>query len=295
MGKRKLHGSSFYQCDWTGFPMKVAHCYMPTWNDEGKLIKKGSYCNWESVVAHAAFALDKLMLTPEQHLKILEHIHGVTGCVVETAPHYDKLAHTKGRMDAEAFHVWCTGQEEPITAVKIDSFGEVYEVIIHPRDEFKDFLHTPYDNTAPIASFHTMRRKGSKNMDHDLTVWYYGNRDLQHNATASSLFKMQLYGDVLLMNQSREGSFLPRERYVSLNKGQFEEQFAKRKRVKSSDSGLTPVAYGELKKQMQADLNQFETSCSEKAVAPKKMMKVMSLAPSTGKKLAAAAQKPPVH
>ena len=128
-------------------------------------------------------------------------------------------------------------------------------MIIHPKDDprmaFKDFMHTPYDNSAPLASFHTMRRKGSRATDHDLTVWYYGNRDLPHNATASGLFKMQLFGDVLLMYQSREGCFLPRERYVSLNKGQFEEQFAKRKRSKSSDSGLTPKAYGELKKQMQ--------------------------------------------
>ena len=53
MGKRKLHNATYYQCDWTGFPMRCANCFMPSWSTEGKLIKKGSYCNWESVLAHA--------------------------------------------------------------------------------------------------------------------------------------------------------------------------------------------------------------------------------------------------
>ncbi len=58
MGKRKLHTTTFYQCDWTGYPMKTSNCYLPVWSDNdkdtGKLMKKGSYCNWESVIAHAA-------------------------------------------------------------------------------------------------------------------------------------------------------------------------------------------------------------------------------------------------
>ena len=58
MGKRKLHDSSFYQCDWTGFTMQSSNCYMPTWASSlpnEKASKRGSYCNWESVVAHANY------------------------------------------------------------------------------------------------------------------------------------------------------------------------------------------------------------------------------------------------
>ena len=101
MGKRKLNGTSFWQCDWTGLPMKQAHCYWPSWSTAGKLFKKGSYCNWEAVIAHAKYQLGKQMIEPEEHDKILEHIENVTGTVVEPAPHYDELAHTKGRMDVQ--------------------------------------------------------------------------------------------------------------------------------------------------------------------------------------------------
>ena len=40
MGKRKLHNKSFFQCDWTGFPMNKSYCYMPTWDTNNKLVKK---------------------------------------------------------------------------------------------------------------------------------------------------------------------------------------------------------------------------------------------------------------
>ena len=52
MGKRKLHDKTYYQCDWTALPMDSPACYMPSF-DGKKLKKRGNYCNWESVVAHA--------------------------------------------------------------------------------------------------------------------------------------------------------------------------------------------------------------------------------------------------
>ena len=51
MGKRKMHGLSYYQCDWTGFPMRNSNCYLPDYRD-GVLQKRGHYCNWEAVQAH---------------------------------------------------------------------------------------------------------------------------------------------------------------------------------------------------------------------------------------------------
>ena len=51
MGKRKQHGITYYQCEWTGLPMRSTNCYMPTWNGD-KLVKHGSYAYWECVVAH---------------------------------------------------------------------------------------------------------------------------------------------------------------------------------------------------------------------------------------------------
>ena len=239
MGKRKLNTTSFYQCDWTGYPMKQAYCYMPEWSPSNKLQKKGSYCNWESVVAHAAHLLERGDITAEKHQRILDHVTTMCGTnIVEPAPHYDLLSHTKGNLTVENFHALCVTQHHPITAVKITPQGEIFEVLLIDQEDgqfaFANYLHKPYNTLhSKIPScFHSMRKKGQKGPDRDLTVWYYGVKDLPHNATASNLFKMQLYGDVLLVQQSRESSFMPRDRFISFTKDKFDEQFTKkRKRV----------------------------------------------------------------
>jgi hypothetical protein len=292
MGKRKLNGTCFYQCEWTGFPMKTAFCYMPTWLPNGKLIKKGSYCNWESVVAHTAWMHEKGIITTEERQKISEHIEFVTGVAVAPAPHYDELSHVRGNMDLHTFHAVCSKQTGPINAVKIAPNGDVFEVLLYPnalgRYDFDSYVHKPYCTLTGLASFHSMRKKGaSKGTDRDLTVWYYPTRDLPHNPTASSLFKMLLYGDVLLVQQSREQCFLPRERYVGFNKAQFDEQFVKkRKRSNADPPSLSPEAYDKLKLQMQATLNQYEEKVAEGALAPKELSKVQTSAPMSGRRLA---------
>ncbi len=294
MGKRKLNGTSFYQCEWTGFPMKLAHCYMPTWSASGKLIKKGSYCNWEAVVAHAAYLLEKEALPPSEHMRILEHVEFVTGAAVQPGPHYDELTHTKGRMDAAGFHQACVLHAGPITAVKITPSGDVFEILIPPEFDgaylFDNYLHQPYNHLLTLSMFHSMRKKGAaKGTERDLSVWYYATKELPPNTTASNLFKMQLFGDILLVQQSREASFMPRERYISFNKAQFEEQFYKKKRRGPSDPpSLTPSAYNDLKQQMQATLNSYEEKVSADAAPPRETSKAMSVAPTDGRLLAKA-------
>lgn len=292
MGKRKLNKTTFFQCEWTGFPMRAAHCYMPTWNTSGKLVKRGSYCNWEAVAAHAHHLLGVSELNPTEHLAILDHIEFITGTHVEVAPHYDELLHTKGRLSATDFHTICARQAGPITGVKITPNGEVLEIILQPDSEgvfkFDAFMHKPYNSLAQLSTFHSMRKKGaSKATERDLTVWYYATKDLPHNAAASNLFKMQLYGDVLLIQQSRESSFLPRERYVSFNKQQFDDMFKSRKKAKHVDAtAMSSEAYNELKAVMQQSLNSYEQKASSKAMMPKEHSKGMTMAPTSGKKLA---------
>ena len=50
MGKRKIHGITYYQCDYTGLPMRTSYCYAPTWKEDGRMVKQGSYCCWEAVL-----------------------------------------------------------------------------------------------------------------------------------------------------------------------------------------------------------------------------------------------------
>jgi len=296
MGKRKLNSTSFYQCDWTGYPMKAAHCYMPTWNAAGKLCKKGSYCNWEAVVAHAQQMLDAGDVDEAHTWQVKDHISLITGTAVKPAPHYTELTHCKGTLDVNEFHKACSKQDAPITVVKIAHDGEVQELALEPVDgEFqfdKAMLKNAVDPSIKPSFFHSTRKRSSnKYSDKDLGVFYYADKLLPHNPTASSLFKMQLYGDVLMVYQSREQAFIPRDRFVSFNKIQFDEQFAKRRRVKATDQGgLTPEDYATLKEKMTASATNFEQRASAKAVTPKDGAKGLYLARSDPKKLAAAAR-----
>lgn len=286
MGKRKLNGTFFHQCDWTGFPMKHAYCYMPSWAPSGKLIKKGSYCNWESVVAHAAYMLEKEEMTSAEHEAVMAHVTMLTGVHVEKAPHYNTLAHVHGDFDAISFHKACTEQKHPINAVKISPDGSVFDILV--QGDFSNYLHKPYNHCGTLSSFHSMRKKGaSKTTERDLSVWYYPTRELPHNPTASNLFKMQLYGDVLLVQQSREASFLPRERFVSYTKNLYDEQFTKKRRRNIAEPpSMTREAYDCLKQQMQATLNSFEANAASQAVAPRELSRAQSMAPIDGRKLA---------
>ena len=275
MGKRKLNGTSFYQCDWTGFPMKTPWCYMPEWTATGKLQKKGSFCNWEAVVAQASYNMEHDAITLAQYSKIIEHVTAVCGTTIEAAPHYTELAHVQGRMTMADFHDACARVKHPITGVKITPQGEVFEVILTGNEgkfQFSQFLHHPYNQTIEPHTFHSMRKKGQTA---DLSVWYYPAKDLPHNPTASNLFKMQLYGDVLLVMQSRESSFLPRERYVSFTKGQFDEQFNKRRKRHSDMQCMAPTVYAEVKAVMQEQLNDYERQAAQTAVAPADIARVL--------------------
>jgi hypothetical protein len=273
--------------------MKQAHCYWPSWSTNGKLLKKGSYCNWESVVAHAAYQLQKGLVSQSEHDKIIEHVEQIAGTVVEKAPHYEELSHTRGTMTASVFHEACVFQKHPITGVKISSDGDVFEVILHPdttshhtgRFIFAHYLHKPYSYHGAPSTFHSMRKKTAKSSERDLSVWYYPVKDLPHNAYASNLFKMQLYGDVLLVQQSREQCFLPRDRFISFTKAHFDEQFCK-KRKRQDVQCMSFTGYAEVKERMQSALNEFEANAAKTAVPPRELASAQSVVPIDGRSLA---------
>mgnify|MGYP003631412773 FL=1 len=272
MGRRKLNGTTFFQCDWTGYPMKWAHCYIPT-QVNGKLAKKGSYCNWESVVAH----MQHLGYDGDADEYARAHITSVCGSVPTPAPHYEVLAHTKGHLTAERFHEQCCSHDDPVSAVKISVSGDITEVSV--ENTVEEHMQMPFFE-VPMQSFHSVRRKSG----HDLRVFYYPTKDLAVNPTATNHFKMQLHGDVILVQQSREQSFMPRERYIDLTLAQYQEQFLskKRKRVTPEAHSLGVPAYEELKAEMQGQLDQFEHKVSAKAIPPRDLSKAQTMARSCG-------------
>ena len=286
MGKRKLNATTFHQCEWTGYPMRAAHCYWPSWSHSGKLVKKGSYCNWEAVVAHAHWLRARDNITEAEHESVVHHVNTLTGTFVESAPHYEELSHIKGEMSAEKFHEACTRHTHPVTAVKIHMDGQVSEVTLHPNAgtfSFDDYFQHSGPHGA-LSSFHSMHKRGKT--DRDLTVFYYPapHQAATNNATASNLFKMRLDGDVLLVQQSREQSFMSRSRYVDFTLAMYEEHFTK-KRKRVDPPGITTAQYEDVKQQMQATLNEYEREVAGSAVPPKEVSKV-SAAVVDGKALA---------
>lgn len=288
MGKRKLHDGTFFQCEWTGYPMRVAYCYLPDWNEVGKLQKKGAYCNWESVVAHAQFLLEQKTITEEKHQRILDHVTQITGAIVHPAPPVTELMHMGGTMREMDYHAACVRQEHPITAVKLLAGNEKksIEVIVTPdpssrdtgRYNFAPYLHQPFQFHGAPSMFHSITRRGAiKGTNRDLAVWYYPSKDLPYNTLASDIFRMQLHGDVLIVQQSREQSFIPRERFVSYTTEAFNEHFNKKRRKPSTEiASMSNDEYDEIKKSMQSQLNAFE---QEKAAAAEKPGDLMRAEP----------------
>lgn len=290
MGKRKLHSVTYYQCDWTGFPMHSTNCYMPAWNSEGKLLKHGSYCNWESVVAHAAETE-----SPEMSDKIHEYVNAQIGAIVNPAPHYKTLQWFNKRdgLSIEEFHSECSKPTGPLIAVRLKSDGQAREVIVEPKDieqRFTRFLQTPYTCHGPLhkpASFHTTRKK-PYSKERDLAVFYWPQKNgLLFNSTASNLLKQQIYGDVLLIQQSREPSQWPRERFVNYYYTNFEEQYPVQKKRKEHSDALSIADYAKAKQAMTTSLESVEVLASSLAVQPAELAKASNLPPACGRELAA--------
>ena len=134
-------------------------------------------------------------------------------------------------------------------------------------------------------SFQSLRKKNER----DLVVFYWPFKNgLPFNQTASNIFKMQIYGDVLLVQQAREPCFLPRERYINYNLTTYTEQFVNKRarRVEPTPVAIESGEYGVLKDEMQAALNAVEQSVSADAERPADLAMAAVLPPAIGRQLA---------
>ena len=294
MGKRKLHGQVYHQCDWTGFPMRASNAYMPTWQGD-KLVKRGAYCNWESVLAHAHHMYDIDKSIEESELeRIRTHLTELIGVLPDHKQfHYTHLDHFKDtgpiphNWDMQQFHDACCKTNVDITSVKINPEGSVFDVIMQPDQTVADYITRPYmaGTEQSPAQFQSMR-KGKLPKDRELTVYYWpGKNGLPHNMTASNIFKVQIYGDVLLVQHTKECAFKPRERYVSFNKQQFDDLFQKKRKKAVDDTGLTPGEFQNVKEQMQSSLNGIEALVSSSVERPQDLARGAKMPRTTGKEL----------
>jgi hypothetical protein len=298
MGKRKFHAQTYFQCDWTGMPMRHTNCYMPSWNEDGvKLIKHGSYSCWESVVAHAEEMHKNCEITDWMLTKVKQHIDNLVGCTVQTAPHWKELAWFSRDGDGvkiaspAEFLDACSTVAEPVLAVRVAADGSAREILCS-RDSIKAKFMLCAEHLTPPAAyqgtpqcFQTVHKKGAK--ERDITVFYWPLKNgMPFNQTASSIFKMQIYGDCIMVQQTKEPCFLPRERYVSFTLTSYNEQFVNSRKRKEAGSSLTSTDYKVAKLQMASELQQVEAQASASASLPGEVAKASVLERPTGKELA---------
>lgn len=316
MGKRKLHGQTYFQCDWTGLPMRQTNCYMPDWTDTNKLLKHGSYACWEAVVAHAEEQLldmtkdgSDLPARAAKLKRIQEHIDDLVGQSVKAAPHWSKFAwFAKSEHDTiqspKQFLDACCKQEAPVVAVRLPADGSAHEVHCDAacvEARFAKHLTKPYNVSGPPPHepqcFQTVRKKANK--ERDLTVFYWPFKNgLPFNQVASNAFKMHIYGDALLVQQTKEPCFLPRERYVNYYVNTFHEQFTNKQKRKEANDTLSTEDYALAKAQMASELQSLEQVSSANASLPADLAKAAVLPPPSGSELAnllrAQGQSPPL-
>lgn len=291
MGKRKIHESTtYYQCEWTGVPMKASNCFMPVKDKNDKMQKRGCYANWECVVAHAKHMAEKMETTWDEFHYAMSKIEALVGTIVIAAPHYSTLDWFGGTQSIAEFHKDCVKYAVPVQAVRILSDGTVQEITCKAdsiEQKFMPHLSCPTELLGPLhtpQSFQSLRRKGNKDRDVSVHYWPFKN-GLLFNQTASNMFKMQIYGDVVITQQTREPSLFARDRFVDYTLELFNETSGSQKR-KREPPALQNTEYSELKSEMQADLDAVEQRVSSAAETPLTLAKASVLPSASGKELA---------
>lgn len=274
---------------------------MPSWTLDNKLIKKGSYCNWESVLAHAQhiYTVEK-QLEDKDLERIKDFVKVQMGDTVHSteAPHYLDLEHFKaeGSLDlsVKEYHKACCYQTDEVVAVKINEAGHTFEVLIDSVDgnyDFTRFLKAPANWHVKPSCFQSLRK--GKHKEKELFVYYHpstgrmNGNGLEFNTLASNLFKMQIYGEVLLIQCTKEASFMPRERYINYTKAEFDDNFMrKRKRQVQEGGSMNAEEYKTIKEEMQQSLSAYEKQAVSLAERPGVLAKAAKCPPMNGRDLA---------
>lgn len=262
MGKRTLHTVTYYQCDYSGIPMASPGVQMPVWDQNNKLCKRGSYINWECMLAHA-------MTEAASYTACVEYVRKLLGVAsVNVAPSYSMLKHFGGTMSIDNYLAACDFENEARYAVMIPVTGapETISMLcqdgaIVPEQEYKAL--TTFDGKVSQTVF----AKSSSPPNSSLTLISQLN-DHRENTVASQAFKLTLHGPVLVVLKMSEPM---RHRILSYTAEQFLEQYGKKRKrkVPPAQSGISTEEYGKAKASMQSKFSEFEASIASKAVKPR--------------------------
>ena len=284
MGKRKLHNCTYFQCDWTGLPMRASLCYMPVFKSD-KLCKHGSYTCWEAVIAHAHDQYGQGAIDIDTLAKIQEHVDTTAGCKIRQAPHWSRMSWfakaevpEADTLSASTFFEACVALDTDCkVAVILHANGDIGEVKASPVDQrlrFGSFLDAlPGD----VLSFVSTRKKAR---DRDVMVFYTADATKPFNEKASSAFKMKIHGDVVVAQQAKELCYWDRTRYCNYSMDKFNE-----KRKREDPTGLSKADYKSVRSQMEGELSAFEGVASSLSVSPADLAQGSVIVPPDAREL----------
>ena len=259
MGKRKINDIVYYQCDYTGMPMRTSNCYIPSYSKAGKLVKQGSYCCWEAVIAATNGDPNVQSLVDE-----------IVGCAIAPAPEQQSLAwlsETGSISSIDEFLAACDDPNKPVHVIEIAVDGRLTEAVI-ARRAYLGFAHR----------FTTMRKKG-KEKAYEVCFNAVGSP----NTLATQYFRQELSGTVYVALKSKELAIKERSRYLPLNIESFTSMFANRKRKVDA---LDKSTYDNMKTEMTKELMQVEQRAAQDSMRPEDLAKAASMPPASGAEIA---------
>ena len=260
MGKRKINDIVYYQCDYTGMPMRASNCYIPSYSVAGKLLKHGSYCCWEAVIAASGGDTNVQALVDE-----------IVGCAVARAPDQctlSWLSETGAIANIDEFLAACDDPNKPVHVIEIAVDGRLTEAVI-ARRAYASFTHR----------FTTMRKKGKEKA---YEVCFNGVG--APNTVATQYFKQELSGNVYVALKSKELAIKERSRYLPLDIESFKTMFASRKR---KIDALDKSDYESVKTEMKNELMRVEAQAAQGTQKPADLAKAALMPPASGMEIAA--------
>lgn len=213
----------------------------------------------------------------------------MVGTAVKPADTYKNLQWFGGDLTWRQYEKAYEAMLVPLEVVRLKANGSVDSVIVHENAfeyGYGNYLTVPAIETPRNAEIMNTTRK-TKHKDSELCIAFYpGKNGLPLNTEASQMFKMQIYGDVIILGQHKELCHKARYRYADFTLQHYHDLLLpKRKREKAMEQ----VEYSDLKTSMQQALNVVEARSSSSAREPSALAQGAAMPPFDGKELAAVA------
>ena len=313
MGKRSNNGLTYFQCDWTSFPMAKATCQFPSWRlgEDGKekFSKVGSYLNFECVIAKAEQMCRDGELTLEELDRVREYVQERTGCDMQlTAEALEELDpkmlfHFGGTYSMGLFRERCEAmtRERRVTAILIpdDKSQPIREVTVETREpelleSIEDQIGGLKGNPDDNLRISQIEGRARHNRERKLEMFHAKNNSAAvKNPRATQLLRgADVFGNAVIVQYTTEHDrLLPR--MVSYTLAEYDHVFSRKKKASApAGEDAEPVAVtSEEFKKMKVQMSQAsacaEQKISSKAVPPQQLARSKPLPQKSGQQLAA--------